>query len=350
MRVIRRLHHDEGGAVLVLYALGLVVILGMLALTLDLGRAVGVRRNVVDASDSAALAAAQQCAMGNGSAAAQVAADGSAVENDPSVTAVSFDAGSECDSLSSGGLKYVTVRYGRDMDYLVAPVLGFDSIRIETTAVAAWGPAVGVYTPAPIRISAAALAPCIGSVGEVCSLAYNNTDENSEAASQWGILNFPEGWPEDEGPNDCQTNQGGSSDITAYILPGANPPAFAASIPPYDYRYVCAGPGVLGGSLVNALNARAESADPFLIFPVMSDSVPPILQPGEEAYPIIQFAKLEVVGAWKGQQAREHCEFPPSVKDSSLFCIDLRYAGPDAGGFLPGTGIDYGLNAIRLVD
>ncbi len=54
---------DESGAVLVFVAVCLVVLLGMVALTVDLGRAVAIKRDMVNAADAAALAGAQVCAI-----------------------------------------------------------------------------------------------------------------------------------------------------------------------------------------------------------------------------------------------------------------------------------------------
>ena len=58
MRVRQRLR-EERGAVAVIVGLALVVLLGMAALTVDLGRAVAVKRDMVNGADAAALGAAQ---------------------------------------------------------------------------------------------------------------------------------------------------------------------------------------------------------------------------------------------------------------------------------------------------
>ena len=358
---VRQRFDDERGAVAVIVGLALVVLLGMLALTADLGRAVGIRRDMVNASDAASLAAAQECADGNGSGAATAAANDVAGLNDSEATPVTITIDPECVSgdLVSAGLKKVTVTYSRVVDYFVAPVLGFDDVTIETTAAAVWGPAQGYTSPAPIRITATALGPCIaqapGSSGPACAFWFDNTNENSAASSQWGILNFPQGWPQPPGtvgPVSCQSSGGGASETVEYIVPGGTPPEFDAVIPePPGYAYVCAAPGVLGNNIINALEARAASADPTLVFPVMSSAAAPIITPSSEAYPVEGFVKLKILGAWHGQEARDHCpNIPPSPRNNSLFCIQTEWIGGEAGGFLPGTGLGFGLNAVRLVE
>jgi len=56
-------HRDEGGAVVLMLAILLVVMFGILVLTVDLGGTVGRKRGMVRAADAAALAAAQACTV-----------------------------------------------------------------------------------------------------------------------------------------------------------------------------------------------------------------------------------------------------------------------------------------------
>src|SRR3972149_1344243 len=68
-----RVRSEERGAVLMIVALCLLILLGMLVLTVDLGRGVAYKRQLVTGADAAALAAAQQCALGNGTSVARAA-------------------------------------------------------------------------------------------------------------------------------------------------------------------------------------------------------------------------------------------------------------------------------------
>lgn len=336
MRVItrlglRRLRDGERGAVLMIVAVSLLVLLGMLVLVFDLGRSVAIRRSMVSASDSAAIAAAQQCAMRNGTSAASAAAADLVVSNEPGATVASFSA-PECDAPQTIGPKFVTVQSTVTVDYYFAQIFGFDSGPVSTQAVAEYGPVMSVLSPVPIRISESGLATCVAAgEGETdaCFLGFDNSDSGAEANSQWGILNFPQGWPTDSNNDDCESNAGGFSETDLYIQEDPGAPSFEANVGYWKAldgaAFVCASPGSLGNAVIDSLNVKAGSADPYLTFPVMSDSIPPITTPGKEAFPIVRFSVLKVLGAWHGSEAREHCTFPDTVHDRSLFCIQARF-------------------------
>ncbi len=359
MRVSRRglrgLRDEEDGAVVMMLAITLLVLIGMLVLTTDLGNMVSVRRDMVNASDAAVLSAARACAVGDGYGAAQTAAGELIDENSVNLgatTMTAFDA-PECEALNSN-LKYVAVSARTDVEYFFAPILGFDSGPVNSTATAAWGPAIGVANPVPLRLTHAAVTACIqqpiGYAGPDCAFGFDNTDQNSESASQWGVLDFPEGWPTaPPNPMACSSQPGGANDVIAYLsgeVGDFSPVLWALP----DPVYVCA-EGGMSASVINWiidwLNAHAGTA---FIFPVMADPAvyPPVLSSGAQAYPIIGFVSLSVMGAWRGQQARDHCEF--EANNASLFCIQLRYDGVDVVEGIPGSGSYYNIQAIRLVE
>ena len=64
MRVTKRIPDREGerGATAVIVTLSLIALLGLIVLTVDVGQLLFKRRTMVNASDAAALAAAQSCA------------------------------------------------------------------------------------------------------------------------------------------------------------------------------------------------------------------------------------------------------------------------------------------------
>jgi hypothetical protein len=311
---------------------------------------------MVNASDAAVLAAARTCAIGGGYEGAVIAATELIDENTTNLGTTimtKFDA-PECEALNSN-LKYVTVSARTDMEYFFAPILGFDSGSVNSTATAGWGPAIGVANPVPLRLLNSSVTACIqgqpiGYSGPECAFGFDNTDQNSQSASQWGVLDFPEGWPTaPPNPMACNSQPGGASQVIEY-LSGAvadfNPVLW--SLP--DPVYVCA-EGGLSATVVNWiidwLNDHIGTA---LIFPVMADATiyPPVLSSGGEAYPIIGFVSLSVMGAWRGHQAREHCQF--QTNNASLFCVQLRYDGVDVVEGIPGSGVQYNIQAIRLVD
>ena len=189
MRMITRMRRDDGGAVLVLVALGIVFfILGMLALTVDLGRAVGVKRDMVNAADAAAIAAAQQCALGNGPVEAQAAALRTAQINGAETEVLfDFEPDTACppDSPIGGGPNLVHVSYEMVMDYFVAPYFGFDDITLTASATALWS-LPGIV---PITVNAVPLQECDPDpdLEEECLIEYpKDTLENP----RWGILDL----------------------------------------------------------------------------------------------------------------------------------------------------------------
>jgi len=209
------------------------------------------------------------------------------------------------------------------VDYYFAPILGFDSGPVNSTATAASGPAIGVANPVPLRLMHAAVTACIqqpiGYAGPECAFGFDNTDQNSESASQWGVLDFPEGWPTaPPNPMACSSQPGGANDVIDYlsgVVGDFNPVLWALP----DPVYVCA-EGGMSASVINWiidwLNAHAGTA---FIFPVMAEPTvfPPVLSSGAQAYPIIGFVSLSVNGAWRGQQARQHCDFAAQNASSS---------------------------------
>jgi Flp pilus assembly protein TadG len=350
-------------------ALLLLALIGMLVLVFDLGRVVAIRRDQVNAADAAALAAAQQCALGNTQADARAAATKLNTDNSSGALVSFFDA-PQCNGVTStltSGTKLVTVDSTVNVEYFFAQIFGLDSGPVTTRAVAQWGPTIAVLNPTPIRISQAGLGSCVAAAEANnvagCLLGFDNSG-TVEADSQWGILNFPQGWPSEDpyaNPTDCANNAGGASEDIQYIIPDGDPTNFTAGLEPFEDNdgaaFVCGAPGSLGGDIIDALTARAcgtpsATCDPYLTFPVMSDTIPVITTPGQEAFPVIDFAVLRVLGAWKGQDAREHCTFPVTVKDSSLFCIQLVWeADKQLISGIPGSGLSYPgtTKSVRLV-
>lgn len=205
---------------------------------------------------------------------------------------------------------------------------------------AAWGPAIGVANPVPLRLLNGAVSACIaqqpGDSGLACAFGFDNTNQNSQAASQWGVLDFPDGWPtQPPNPMTCSSQPGGASEVIEYLsgsVPDFTPVLWTNPV------YVCA-EGGLSATVVNWiidwLNDHVGTA---LIFPGDGGPgrLPPVLSSGGEAYPIVGFVSLSVMGAWRGQQAREHCQF--EANNASLFCVQLRYDGMDVVEGIPGDG------------
>ncbi len=117
-----RLRRGEEGAVAVIVVLSLVALLGVTVLTVDVGQLLFKRRAMVNASDAAALAAAQSCAGVDDSDSPEAMADLFAVDN-VSVASGQITELVGCDGPPFG---HVTVQYGMSQDLFFAGVLGFN--------------------------------------------------------------------------------------------------------------------------------------------------------------------------------------------------------------------------------
>lgn len=153
MRVIERVRmKEEGGAVLVIVALFLVALFGMVALAVDIGGLAAKRRGLVNASDSAALAAAisfarREARCGTNESPAMAKADRFAVSNVATVTRQLGPAGWTTDCSAST----VTVGYRDVQRFFFAQVLGLsDQADVLGTATAEWGPAGGASGVVPV--------------------------------------------------------------------------------------------------------------------------------------------------------------------------------------------------------
>ncbi len=143
---------DEHGVTLVIVALILVALMGMLVLVVDVGGLLWKRRELVNASDAAALSAAHTCALTSSvdGKTAQQAADTTAATNitGTGLTGIVSDSGT-CHTGASG---WVKVRYSQQQHLFFAPVLGFsNSNGVTTKATAIWGP-TGSANPVPLVV------------------------------------------------------------------------------------------------------------------------------------------------------------------------------------------------------
>jgi len=318
-----------------------------------------VRRDMVNASDAAALAAAQKCALDQGPAAATTAANQTATLNDTAATLSSIDIDPECEpgALETTSPKLVTVTYSRVLDYYVAPILGFDDVTISTSATAMWGAARKAFAPIPLRINLSSLINCGiqagGSYPVSCYLVFDNKDP-AGAANDWSWLYF--GGPTGDGwdTTSCTTQGGGSGD-PGYFLGGGqfdpnDPDAGLLNAPPPTY--VCS----YSGNAQDVVRFIVDREGDMLTFPVVDTVNYPIIGNGANlAWPVVAFWSLRLVDVYEQQGGSgdwpPECPIPEGVSDNSMFCLQLRYEGPQSGGSIPGNGSPYlsNLPAIALV-
>ena len=127
--------HPNRGAGAVMTSVAMIAIFGFTALSVDLGNAWQNRRHLVTATDSAALAAAQEYAL-HGVGCGPLA-DSYVASNKPdaTVTACTPSPGAS-NGLTSG---HVLVTAKTTIDYAFAPIIGVDSKTLASTTVARFG-------------------------------------------------------------------------------------------------------------------------------------------------------------------------------------------------------------------
>jgi Flp pilus assembly protein TadG len=346
-----RLRDEERGAVMMIVGLSLIVFLGMLVLTVDIGRGVAFKRQVVNGTDAAALAAAQQCALGNGSVAAQNAANTVLAQNvQLPVTVTSMDM-PECDAPDGAELKTVSVTTNADIEYFFAPIFGVADGDIATHAVAIWGVAASA-NPIPITVDLQQLLDCgiiPGSppdpdVPIECELEY---PKDALQEPRWGILDFEHWGDPDAAP--CSVS---ASELKHMIDNGGFDQGVELNGDPpgSEPTMTCIDNG-LSFSVWNSMEGKT------LIFPVIDlPTSTGTVKPGGGSVPCTgaQIPALKAAGkncqidtvnviAWiilRVQDVNQHGATVTFESSTEL----------TTSGGLPGGTLDFGVRAVRLVD
>ena len=368
------LRDEERGAVAAIVAISLICLIGMLVLTFDLGHSVALKRNMVNGTDAAALAAARECGLARGETAARQAAADLLADNNGAaeVTSLEFNpTPAQCSGAPNPGPDNptVTVNSTVSVEYYFAPIFGFNNGTVEATATAEWE--AGVQNPIPVKLDLLKVEECEGlgegTDGPECYFVF----EKDKTGSQRGWLNLPEGWPiqgvDPTNPKNCASQKGGSNDLKDYIdrmgLPGEpGVGGFQPALWDPPPTWVCAAGGVPDTAvqaLVDWMNKVAKmveegqlESEPVVFFPVVAcdGAAPPcyLWKTGSQAaYPVIDLQGFYVRGAEQGNpngwpdDMKENCEF--TRKSSDVFCIHLAVAGDqssDLGGIVN----------VRLVD
>ena len=189
----RRLHGDESGVTLVIVALCLIAMFGMLVLVVDVGGLLLNRREMVNASDAAALAAAKSCVLPatKDPRSPEQAADEFAFDNSSraQTAGTNITQISGCDTSATG---YVSVQYSANQHLFFAPVLGAGTDRsVATTATAIWGPA-GAANPLPIVMYQQSFNNCKFNAIDPTKTCYVWEDNNNVNGAQnaFGLLDL----------------------------------------------------------------------------------------------------------------------------------------------------------------
>ena len=138
-RVKRR---DESGQTLIMFALGLAVLLGMAAMTIDVGLAYVARRDMQNAADAAALAGADVLLEGQSSVLAKTAARDLALQNgyDNAAADVTVTINLPPKSGSHiGDNDFIEVIIAHPVDFVLARALPTDKTSFDVSARAVAG-------------------------------------------------------------------------------------------------------------------------------------------------------------------------------------------------------------------
>ena len=249
--------HREQGAVAIMVALMLVVLMAAVALAVDAGGLYLRRRELVNGADAAALSAARTCARGTDNdlrfATPEEAADYQVQENAPILPLEV--AGTNITSMAGCGQQYghVSVQYTSQQALYFSPALGFDhESPVTTAATASWG--LGSNNPVPMVLSdlfkpGACSMPPAGkpSIGAVCAFWYDN---DSLGGGNFTFLSLdPHGW--DVTPTASCNQAGGTNQLTDWIT-GEDPASVTLNWT--DPTYVCSDGGIKGvGNNPNSL-------------------------------------------------------------------------------------------------
>jgi len=369
MRVRRlslaRLRDEEQGAVLAMVAISLIVLIGMAVLTFDLGHGVALKRNMVNAADAGALAAARECGLANGKGSATAAASDLVSDNNSAATVTNVQI-APSDAVCSGGANpdpdghnTVTVTVRVPQEYFFAQIFGFSGGQVVASATAEW--TLQMSGPAPLKVEALNVEECLkGGTGSSCFVGY------AGVGSQYGWLNFPEGWPaegEANPPTSCPST-GGANDLKNYVgqmggmgtSSGFSPTLWNVPV------WVCAKPGANASAQqaiqdwVDAFsNPPPPEPRPVVSFPVVAPPSAPCPAEGcwprytnpEASYPVIRFQGFYIENLYRGPEMKkagltDEC-FGTKKVGGNAFCIELTVVPADQD---PASGSPI----VRLID
>jgi Flp pilus assembly protein TadG len=335
---LARLRDDEQGAVLAIVAISLIVLLGMAVLTFDLGRGVFLKRNMVNAADAGALAAARECGLGNGEGSAQLAADELVADNNASATVTGFqiDPGpAQCEGAANpdpDGRNTVTVTVSVDQEYFFAQIFGADGGTVVASATAEW--TAGATTSAPLMFdmswmegvcddpaffTAETIPP--GMPEPECEFLFDNDGGNNGGigGGTWGWLD-PTQWNVESDEN-CRGL--GVDKLRLFVQNGV-----PLSLNPQPPTYVCSVSGLKEPGW-DELDAREGDV---LFFPLVDPAgqIPP--RPGKpDKYDVIDFIGLRVLEAHKLSGKERTCGTQVDSNASGA-CVTLSWPGLDPEG------------------
>jgi Flp pilus assembly protein TadG len=228
MRAMR--HRDDKGAVSVVMSLCLVVLFGAAALVIDGGQIWTARRQLITATDAAALAEAQEYASG------AVGCAGLGVDFVDSNYSGAEDV--TCTRTGSGTSGTVTVSTSVTVSHQLAAILGRNSTVVESSSTASFGAASAVSGLRPLGL-------CNGSNGflawqasghsttQVFRISYGKDDISAcggaAVPGNWAIIDFNGGSNSNQETTDWIENGYGGT-VEAGTWHEGDPGAFPNSV------------------------------------------------------------------------------------------------------------------------
>jgi Flp pilus assembly protein TadG len=354
---VARLHDEERGAVLAIVAISLLVLLGMMVLTFDLGRGVALKRNGVNAADAGALAAARECGLGHGEASAMNAADELVAQNntDAQVTGFELAPGAQCGPGSTSapdGKNEVTVTVSVPQDYVFAPIFGFDNGNVVASATAEW--TAGVVNSMPLMFDMSWMEGVCEAPGFFEELPDGATEPQCEflwdndGGPNGGLGEFTWGWSNlnewDVEPGHQCTGAGGAGvgkpgGLKKYVRDGY-PDFLSVNFP--DPTYVCS----MSGLVEDAWHELDMREGDLLIFPLVDPAgqIPP--RPGApDKYDVVDFIVLRVLDVNKLSESPPRTCGSQVAKNASGVCVTMSWPGLDVQPSNSG-----GRPIVRLID
>lgn len=300
--------HEEG-ATAVVVVLSLFALFGMIVLVVDVGGLLYARRGMVNASDAAALAAAQSC-IGVGEN-EEAFADQFAAANVDGV----FSAGGNITAQQNcheGQAGYVSVEYSRDWPLFFSGVLGVEGGgRVTTAATAHWGPA-GTASPIPLVIYETTLqggcdVPRVAE-GTTCYVWEDN--DIGIGGGDFGFLDVGEGW--NVSKSESCNNAGGADQLADWIS--------GEGVEPLGLNYenatwVCTREMEGGNNPAwRALeNLIGETRDFPIVGVTPGDGEPSFTGNPQSKYNVIGFAHFEIVSVSMASKDTLTCPIDPTA-------------------------------------
>ena len=355
---LARLRDEEQGAVLAMVAISLIVLLGMAVLTFDLGHGVALKRNMVNAADAGALAAARECGLANGEGSAMAAASELVADNNDAATVTGMEIDPD-PAVCSGagnpdpdGQNTVTVTVSVPQEYFFAQIFGFDGGEVVASATAEW--TLELSGPAPLKVEALKVDECLnGGSGSSCYVKYEGVGTGAEADKQYGWLNFPEGWPVEGEPNPPAScpSRGGANDLDDYVgQMGTGTSGFGPTLWNVPV-WVCAKDGANSNAqmaiqdwIATVGNPPSPEPRPVVAFPVVAPPSAPCPPEGcwprygnpNASYPVIGFQGFYIENLWlklkdmKDDGVADECGFTGNSLPGGAFCIELTVVPADS--------------------